>query len=82
MQTLMIEVRNDKAMALLRDLENLDLIKVIEGDHVKVNQENKADHEVSELKLSQKLRGSITLVEGEQLQREIQEGREEWNRNS
>ena len=81
MQTFMIEVRNDKAMALLRDLEELDIIKVIgerkSEDRYEVKT-NKKENALG-LKISQKLRGSIPLFEGDQLHRDIQLGREEWN---
>lgn len=55
---MLIELTNKKAVKLLRDLEELKLIKVLK-ENIAVNQ-----------KLSDKYRGSISKEEGEKLNKQ------------
>jgi hypothetical protein len=65
--TMLIELTNHKAIKLLRDLEELKLIKVLK--------ENVAQPK----KLSDKYRGSISKEDGESLLKHIEESRNGWD---
>lgn len=65
--TMLIELTNKKAVKLLRDLEELKLIKVLK-ENIAVKQ-----------KLSDKYRGSISKEEGEKLNKHIEDSRNEWD---
>ena len=66
--TMFIELTNQKATKLLYELEELDLIKILRGrvDPVK-------------MKLSEKYKGFITREEGKQLNSHINQMRNEWS---
>ena len=66
METVVVQIRNPKAMKLLLDLEDLQLIKVIK--------QSVAAGE----KLSDKYAGKLPLEIGEQLQNFVTQSREEW----
>ena len=66
--TLLIKVTNQKAIGLLRELEELNLIKVMTP---------KSDP--LETKLSDKNKGIITKEQGENLNEHIKLMRNEWN---
>ena len=66
METVVVQIRNQKAMQLLLDLEDLQLIKVIK--------QSVAAGE----KLSDKYAGKLPLEIGEQLQNFVTQSREEW----
>lgn len=66
---MLIQLTDKKAAKLLRDLEDLKIIKVIK--------ENIAPKQ----KLSDKYRGSISKEEGEKLNKHIEDSRNEWDRN-
>lgn len=66
--TMLIQVTNQKAFALLHELEELHLIKVIQ-----TNSNSGAT------KLSNKYRGSITRNQGVHLNEHIKQMRSEWN---
>ncbi|MVN21711.1 hypothetical protein [Mucilaginibacter arboris] len=68
MDTMLIQLTNQKAAGLLRELEELNLIKVLE--------ENRLDEKT---KLSDKYRGIISKEEGEKLNGHIQQMRSEWS---
>ena len=68
MDTVLIQLTNNKAMKLLRELEELHLIKVL-----------KKDKTSSQLKLSHKYKGIITKEEGKSLNEHIRKMRSEWN---
>lgn len=68
METLLIQVTNQKALGLLHELEELNLIKVIKEDNTLVK-----------TKLSDKYKGSITKDQGQELNEHIQKMRSEWN---
>jgi hypothetical protein len=67
MDTLLIELTNPKALSLLQDMENLDLIRVL-----------KQDTNTTKPKLSSILRKSISKKEAEDFNRAIQQARGEW----
>ncbi len=66
--TMLIQVTNQKAVGLLHELEELNLIKVL--------QENFTH---SEAKLSDKYRGILSKEEGEKLNEHIKQMRNEWS---
>jgi hypothetical protein len=68
MDTMFIELTNQKATRLLYELEELDLIKILQGNIKPVKK-----------KLSEKYKGFITREEGEQLNNHINQMRYEWN---
>ena len=70
MQTLTIEVNSAKALKLLEDLEELDLIKVIKKSVTKDKGK----------KLSTRLAGSITGDEAKKMHQELKQMRDEWER--
>jgi hypothetical protein len=71
METLLIEIRNPKGMNLIRDLEEMDIIKIIKQE---VQPRPKQ-------KLSERFRGSISAEEGEKLNEYVKQSRDEWERN-
>lgn len=66
--TMLIQVTNQKAIGLLHELEELQLIKVLE-EHVAPGT----------TKLSDKYKGIITKEQGQNLNEHIQQIRSEWN---
>jgi hypothetical protein len=69
MQTLTIDILNQKALKLLKDLENLQLIRV----------RRKASSTTSKTKLSDKYKGIISKEQGLNLDEHIKEMRNEWS---
>lgn len=69
METLTIDVNSPQALKLLEDLEALNLIRVV-SRHTKISGQ----------KLSEKLYGSISDVQSEQMKEELRQMRNEWNR--
>ncbi len=67
METLHIQITNEKAMGLLNELEELHIIKIIKDD----------TH--SKTKLSDKYKGIISKENGVSLDNHIQQMRNEWN---
>ncbi len=68
MDTMLIQLTNQKAAGLLHELEELHLIKVLK--------ENIAE---AKPKLSDKYNGIFTKEEGNKLHEHIQQMRSEWN---
>jgi hypothetical protein len=68
MDTLLIQVTNQKALGLLHELEELELIKVL-----------KNNFSGDKVKLSDKYKGILSKAEGEQLNEHIKKMRSEWN---
>jgi hypothetical protein len=66
--TMLIELTNQKAVGLLRELEELHLIKVL-----------KKNGSTNKPKLSDKYRGILTKEEGQNLNEHIKQMRSEWN---
>ena len=67
---MLIELTNQKAAALLHELEELRLIKVLKKN-IAVDS--------PKTKLSEKYKGIISKKEGQQLNEHIQQMRSEWN---
>ena len=67
MNTLLIQITNQKALGLLHELEELHLIKVLKKN-VSGNP-----------KLSDKYKGIITKEKGQRLNEHIKQMRNEWN---
>lgn len=70
METMLIELTNKKALKLLHELEELNLIKVLKTD-VKAGK-----------KLSEKYAGKIPSEIANELQNYVTESRNEWNSRS
>ena len=68
MDTMTIELTNQKATGLLHELEGLKLIRILRGNHEPVK-----------TKLSDKYRGFLTREEGQQLNNHINQMRNEWD---
>lgn len=66
--TMIIQLTNQKAAGLIRELEELHLIKVL-----------KENIEPVKTKLSDKYKGIISKAEGQQLNDHINQMRSEWN---
>ncbi|MGP8214601.1 MAG: hypothetical protein ACLQQ4_03460 [Bacteroidia bacterium] len=67
METILIQITNQKAIGLLHELEELHLIKVLK---------KKA---IGKSKLSDKYKGIITKEKGKELNEHIKQMRNEWN---
>ena len=70
MQTVIVELTNQNALALLQKLEEMHIIKLLE----KTKQPSE--------KLSEKFAGKLSVETGEELQKHITKSRNEWNGNS
>ena len=66
--TMLIQVTNQKAVGLLRELQELNLIKVL-----------KENYTPNKLKLSNKYKGILSKDQGGDLKDHIKEMRNEWN---
>ncbi len=66
--TILIKVTNHKALRLLHELEELQLIKVVEENIPKKGK-----------KLSDKYRGILNKEQGKDLKKHIQQMRNEWS---
>ena len=71
METLTIKIKDSKALKLIHDLEDLNLIQVI----------TPAVKE-SATKLSSILSGSISQEQADNMQKELKQMRSEWERNT
>ena len=67
MDTMLIQLTNQKAAGLIHELEELQLIKVLK-ENIAVK-----------TKLSDKYKGIISKEEGQQLNEHIKQMRNEWN---
>ena len=70
METVLIQINNSKAYKLLKDLEDLHIIKVLD------NTENPKQ------KLSEKYAGKLPSSVAEELQNYVNESRAEWNKRN
>lgn len=68
METLTIQIKNNKAYKLLKNLEELKIIKVLR------------DNVTSKQKLSEKYAGRISSDAANNLQKHVLEIRKEWQR--
>lgn len=66
METWIIQLKDPKALKLLLDLEELQLIRLVKKGIP------------SEQKLSEKYRGKLPVIEGEQIQDYLRQSRSEW----
>jgi hypothetical protein len=71
METLTIKIKDNKALKLIRDLEDLNLIQVVNPIIKK-----------STTKLSSLLSGSISPEQADNMQKELKQMRDEWERNT
>jgi hypothetical protein len=71
METLTIKIKDNKALKLIHDLEDLNLIQVISSDVKK-----------STKKLSELLSGSISPEQADNMQKELKQMRSEWERDT
>jgi hypothetical protein len=71
METLTIELKKDKSMALLEDLEALDIIKII----------RKKTPPKPPGKLSDMFAGSISAEEADRFNEYVRKSRDEWERD-
>jgi len=69
MDTMLIELTNQKAAGLLNELAELNLIKIFRREN----------SEPVKTKLSDKYRGFLTREEGQQLNNHISQMRSEWD---
>lgn len=71
METILLQINNDKAYKLIEDLEALDIVKILK----KSNE--------SKVKLSERFAGSLNLSDEEynNFQKSINESRNEWERD-
>ena len=69
MRTVTLDILNDKALNLLKDLELLNLIKF---------REEKKEVAPAKIKLSDKYRGIISKEQGQDLKLHIKQMRSEW----
>ena len=67
MKTVIVELRTQNAMRLLKDLELADIIKVLDNDKKKVK-----------TKLSKSIRGAISKERANELNGKIDQMRNEW----
>lgn len=70
MKTIMVEIKNDIAMSLLRNLESMQILRVIEDKTVTRTQ-----------KLSEKFSGCLSGDRANELQKELTQMRSEWERD-
>ncbi len=71
METITVEIINRKALSLLKDLEDLNLIRI---------QNHKEPLPVKE-KLSQRFAGKLSVQTGNELEEHVSKSRNEWERN-
>ena len=70
METVLIQINNSKAYKLLKDLEDLHIIKVLENT------------ESPKQKLSEKYAGKLPSSVADELQSYVNESRAEWNKRN
>ncbi len=68
MKTITVELNTSKALKLLQDLEDLNLLRILAKD------------EPARPRLSEKYAGKLPADIAEKMQQKINLGREEWNR--
>lgn len=67
METVLIQINNNKAYKLLEDLEDLQIIKVLRKSAL------------PQQKLSEKYAGKLPTDVADELQRHVTQSRDEWN---
>jgi hypothetical protein len=71
MKTVTVEIKNDIAMSLLHNLESMHILRVIENKTAPVKQ-----------KLSERFAGCLSEERTEELQKELTQMRNEWERGT
>jgi hypothetical protein len=71
METLTIEIREPKGLDLIRDLEALNVLKIIKKD----------DIGKPKAKLSDMFAGCLSSEEADDLNKYVKQSRDEWERN-
>jgi hypothetical protein len=69
METLLIELANPKALKLIKELEELHLLKILKQDSTPA------------VKLSEKYAGQLPSQVAEELQQYVTKSRDEWDRS-
>ncbi len=69
MKTVTVELRNNNALRLLKDLELAKIIRIVDRD------------KQEKTKLSSRLRGSISKERAKELNQQLKQIRNEWERN-
>lgn len=68
MKKILVEIRHKKALQILKDLEGVNLIKIISA-------------ETKKRSLSKTLRGSLSTKKAEDLEKQLNTMRGEWSRS-
>jgi len=71
MKTVTVEIKNDIALTFLRNLESMKILRVIENKTIPTTQ-----------KLSERFSGCLTEERTEELQIELTQMRNEWERGT
>ena len=71
MKTVTVEIKNDIAMSFLHNLESMHIIRVIENNSDPAKQ-----------KLSERFAGCLSEERTDELQKELIQMRNEWERNT
>lgn len=71
MRTVTVEIKNDIALTFLHNLESMHILRVIENRTVPVQQ-----------KLSERFSGCLSKERAEELQKELTQMRNEWERDT
>jgi hypothetical protein len=77
MKSLRIDILNSKAIALLKNLESLGIIKIHEADQ----DESDIPHANKKPKLSEQVEGKLSKEVAEEMQAYVKKSREEWDRD-
>jgi hypothetical protein len=70
MKTVIVEIKNEIALTFLRNLESMHILRVIENNTAKTKQ-----------KLSERFAGCLSKERAEELQKELTQMRNEWERD-
>jgi hypothetical protein len=71
MKTVTIEIKNDIALTILHNLESIHILRVIDDETTLVKQ-----------KLSERFAGCLSKERTEELQKELSQMRNEWERDT
>lgn len=71
MKTVTVEIKNDIALTFLHNLESMHVLRVIEDKTTKAKQ-----------KLSERFAGCLSKERAEELQKELTQMRNEWERDT
>jgi hypothetical protein len=71
MNTVLVELKHEKARALLQDLEAMDIIRMLPSEQLEQPLKKNSD----------RFRGSISPEEADKFNAYVQQSRDEWERN-